>query len=231
MSLFLSANKNKKPTSSELLDSYLKNACEYLNNMSAEGIRSSAKHFVESYAQSYGEKANKELLTGIKKEDIQKKEQELKNEAKKASSRTKANYALNAELYRDEPTSNFGLAMGVIPGIVCTLSSLGHNKPIGVAVGLAGIGAAVGGVIATRKLQKKFESKTPEEKREITSYMEVKHAQWALKQLKNQIRKESRKENRQEYKKDVQQLFAAGLGNPGGMITPLALQQKKSGGR
>ena len=227
MSLILSTDETKKTKSQELLDSYLEKACRRLNNIPAGEIRKTSKNFVQNFAVWNGKEANEELLTGIKKEDIKKKEKELKNEAKRVSSRIKVNYALNAELNKDKPISPLGLSMAALPGALFALGSMGHEKPEGVAIGLAGIGAAIGAVIAVKKLQQKFEAKTTEEQWQGKSYMKIKHSQWALKQLKKQIQKEKHK----EYKHQVQQLFAAGLGNPGGMITPLNLQQKKSGGR
>ena len=57
----------------------------------------------------------------------------------------------------------------------------------------------------------------------VEKYGEAKRALFALKKMKKALKPES------TYKRDVQALYASGLGNPGGMITALNLKQK--GGR
>ena len=61
------------------------------------------------------------------------------------------------------------------------------------------------------------------ESSDVEKYGDVKRALFALKKMKKALAPES------TYKKEVQALYASGLGNPGGMITALNLKQK--GGR
>ena len=62
-----------------------------------------------------------------------------------------------------------------------------------------------------------------QEKSDVEKYGDAKRALYALKKMKKALAPES------TYKKEVQALYASGLGNPGGMITALNLKQK--GGR
>ena len=61
------------------------------------------------------------------------------------------------------------------------------------------------------------------ESSDVEKYGDAKRALFALKKMKKALAPES------TYKKEVQALYASGLGNPGGMITALNLKQK--GGR
>lgn len=61
-----------------------------------------------------------------------------------------------------------------------------------------------------------------QEKSDVEKYGDAKRALYALKKMKKALAPES------TYKKEVQALYASGLGNPGGMITALNLKQ---GGR
>ncbi len=63
---------------------------------------------------------------------------------------------------------------------------------------------------------------TDKEKSDVEKYADAKRALFALKKMKKALAPES------TYKKEVQALYASGLGNPGGMITALNLKQ---GGR
>ena len=64
---------------------------------------------------------------------------------------------------------------------------------------------------------------TDKEKSDVKKYADAKRALFALKKMKKALAPES------TYKRDVQALYASGLGNPGGMIT--ALNLKQNGGR
>ena len=72
MSLSLSTAEGNKTKSQELLDSYLKSACRFLDDKTAKGARKFAKNFVRSddrnFNAHYGKPATKDLLTGIPSE-------------------------------------------------------------------------------------------------------------------------------------------------------------------
>ena len=83
-------------------------------------------------------------------------------------------------------------------------------------------GRAVVGKAAADGTEDKPE-KIAKEEWNVQKYGDVKRALFALKKMKKALTPES------TYKRDVQALYASGLGNPGGMITALNLKQK--GGR
>lgn len=231
MSLELSTSDKSSTKSEKLIEAYLKSACKALNNL-PKGVARSASQFFwlkddQEFNAEFGKPSTKELLSGVKYEDVLKKESELKKQAKGASFKAKANYQLNIEPKKEEMFSFFGPSMAVLPGLAVLVNAAEQGSLTGVGIGLAGIGAAVGGVVAVQSVRKSLEAKNATEQKQIDDYIAVKHSQLALKQLKKAIKKEQGR----SYKQQVQQLFASGLGNPGGMITPLALRQKKGSSR
>ena len=101
-------------------------------------------------------------------------------------------------------------AHGADPAVVGALS-----------VGMTAL-AAVVGKAASDGTEDKPE-KIAKEEWNVQKYGDVKRALFALKKMKKALTPES------TYKRDVQALYASGLGNPGGMIT--ALNLKQNGGR
>ena len=231
MSLELSTSDKSSTKSEKLIDAYLKSACKALNNLPKSDARLASQFFLlkddQEFNTEFGKPSTKELLSGVKYEDVLKKESELKKQAKGASLKVKANYQFNIEPKKEEMFSFFGPSMAVLPGLAVLVNAAEQGSLTGVAVGFAGIGAAVGGVAAVQSVRRSLEAKDAAEQKQIDDYIAVKHSQLALKQLKKAIQKEQGT----SYKQQVQQLFASGLGNPDGMITPLALQQKKGSSR
>ncbi len=103
-----------------------------------------------------------------------------------------------------------GTAAGMDPAIVGAMSA-----------GMVAL-AGVAGHALKGEMQDNPE-KTATEQWEVQKYGDIKRALFALKKMKKALTPES------SYKKEVQALYASGLGNPGGMITALNLKQK--GGR
>ena len=101
-------------------------------------------------------------------------------------------------------------AHGADPAVVGALS-----------VGVTALSAVVGKVAADETEDKP--EKIAKEEWNVQKYGDVKRALFALKKMKKALTPES------TYKRDVQALYASGLGNPGGMIT--ALNLKQNGGR
>ena len=101
-------------------------------------------------------------------------------------------------------------AHGADPAVVGALS-----------VGVTALAAVVGKVAADGTEDKP--EKIAKEEWNVQKYGDVKRALFALKKMKKALTPES------TYKRDVQALYASGLGNPGGMIT--ALNLKQNGGR
>ena len=101
-------------------------------------------------------------------------------------------------------------AHGADPAVVGALS-----------VGVTALAAVVGKAAADGTEDKP--EKIAKEEWNVQKYGDVKRALFALKKMKKALTPES------TYKRDVQALYASGLGNPGGMIT--ALNLKQNGGR
>ena len=101
-------------------------------------------------------------------------------------------------------------AHGADPAVVGALS-----------VGVTALAAVVGKAAADGTEDKP--EKIAKEEWNVQKYGDVKRALFALKKMKKALAPES------TYKRDVQALYASGLGNPGGMIT--ALNLKQNGGR
>ena len=101
-------------------------------------------------------------------------------------------------------------AHGADPAVVGALS-----------VGVTALSAVVGKVAADETEDRP--EKIAKEEWNVQKYGDVKRALFALKKMKKALKPES------TYKRDVQALYASGLGNPGGMIT--ALNLKQNGGR
>ena len=101
-------------------------------------------------------------------------------------------------------------AHGADPAVVGALS-----------VGVTALSAVVGKAAADGTEDKP--EKIAKEEWNVQKYGDVKRALFALKKMKKALTPES------TYKRDVQALYASGLGNPGGMIT--ALNLKQNGGR
>ena len=89
------------------------------------------------------------------------------------------------------------------------------------SVGMTALATVVGKTAADGTENKP--EKIAKEEWNVQKYGDVKRALFALKKMKKALAPES------TYKRDVQALYASGLGNPGGMITALNLKQK--GGR
>ncbi len=110
-------------------------------------------------------------------------------------------------------------ASAVLAGVA---AGLGY-EPATVAAMSAGAAVLFSGVakVAAQGTEEKPD-KVAKEEWDVQKYGDVKRALFALKKMKKALAPES------TYKKEVQALYASGLGNPGGMITALNLKQ---GGR
>lgn len=101
--------------------------------------------------------------------------------------------------------------------------SLANEKAANVVVGymLGKMAAKSAVAVATR-------AKTPAEKERFDNYADLKHAQLAIKLLKKELGLPSKKDKeKQENRQMARELLASGLGNPGGMITPLDFKTKQ----
>ncbi|MBO4519857.1 MAG: hypothetical protein J5787_01480 [Alphaproteobacteria bacterium] len=157
---------------------------------------------------------------------IEAEERALKKKASAASLKTKINYALDMD-NRDTGNNSRVLAgsLGVVAGVICSAAVIdsGNYVPQAMALALPLFGAAVLGDEIVR-------SKTPEERKAVQDYADVKHAQLALKMLKKEIEAPIKAAEKAKRKEEVAQLFAAGYGQPsGGLIQAATLRNQKAG--
>lgn len=128
-----------------------------------------------------------------------------KNEAKAASWKTKLRHRFGEDnAAKITKVAALGAAC-VVGGVLAANGMSAVSVPVLFA-----------GLVATAD-DRKMSDKA---KADVETYGNAKRALFALKKLKKALTPES------EYKKDVQALYASGLGNPGGMITALRLKQK-----
>ena len=232
MALNLSTDKNTPKTKSqELLDAYLKGACVFSKGMVKKDAKDYAKTFLISdhpqFNADYGKPSTDKLLSEVKYEDILKKEKELKAQAKKAPFKAKANYALDVEAKKENFFSYLAPLTATLPGVAVLMNGAEQGSAEAMLVGIAGTVAGAGVAVGILKVREMTEAKNEAEQKAIDDYVTVKHSQLALKQLKKAVQEK----NGTSYKQQVQQLFAAGYGNPGGMITTPAMLKQKAGGR
>ncbi len=226
MALSLSTKETKNTKSMDLLEAYLKSACAFSKGMEKKDAKDYARTFLISdhpqFNADYGKPSTDKLLSEVKYEDILKKEKELKEQAKKAPFKAKANYQLNTEAKKDKFLSYLAPLSATLPGMAVLMSGAEQGSGAAMLVGVAGTVAGVGVAAGIIKIREMTKAKNETEQKAIDDYITVKHSQLALKQLKKEIEKEQGN----SYGRQVQNLFASGLGNPGGMITPLALKNK-----
>jgi len=227
----LTAEKTSQTKSEELLNAYLKGACVFIGTAKRNEVADCAKAFLkndEGYFNAYYDKpATKDLLTSVNEADISKKEKELKMRAKTAPFKAKLNYAFNVEARKHDSLSVLVPSIAALPGLSVSVNAAEQGSLEGFAIGMAGIGVAVGTTVAAYKVRKGLEAKNPAEQRAIDDYIAAKHSLVALKQLKKAIQKENGSSNMQM----AQRFLAAGFGNPGGMITTPAILKQKANGR
>ena len=71
--------------------------------------------------------------------------------------------------------------------------------------------------------------KGEEQTRKVAAYTELKHAQMALKQLKKVLQAPQKAAEKAKDREMIAQLYASGMGNPGGIVTPVSLAKKGLG--
>ena len=157
---------------------------------------------------------------------IEAEERSLKKQASAASLKTKINYALDVD-NRDPGDNSRVLAgsAGVVGCVMCSAAIIdsGNYVPQAMALALPFLGAAVLGDTMVR-------SKTPEERKAVQDYADVKHAQLALKLLKKEIEAPIKAAEKAKRREEIAQLFAAGYGQPsGGLIQAATLRNQKAG--
>lgn len=227
MSLTVTAKSGQKDVKSAvLLNKYLSSAVLKMNGMT--------KKDAEKVANSFAA----EKIEGIQVADVTAKEAEINESLKKYGLKEKLNYASDAKAYSKDPQKSIDSI--ITTGVMSVASSLtlavaaGSSPEQGAAMGTVA-GALLAAVtierLAKSGLRALSTSKNETQAKKIDEYTELKHAQLALKQLKNVMLAPEREAQKAKDKEMVRQLYASGLGNPGGMITPVSLAQKGKGSR
>lgn len=227
MSLTVETKAGQKDTkSAALLNKYLSGAVLKMDGMTKENAEKVANKFAAEKAE------------GIQVADVTAKEAEVNKDLKKYGLREKLNYASDAKAYSEDIQKSVDsiVTTGVMSvASVLTLAVATTSAPEqGAAMGVVG-GALLAAVTAERLAKAGLRAvsgpRNEAQAKKIDEYTELKHTQLALKQLKNVLLAPEREAQKAKDKEMVRQLYASGLGNPGGMITPVSLAQKGKGGR
>ena len=191
---------------------YLGGLAEQINGVPRRYRDSVADAYMEDHPLTVDDKAAAYDLVG-------KMEKQYKKETKSASLDTKLQYMFGnkgAEVAK-------AVALGAAAVVAGVAAAHGADPAVvgALSVGVTALAAVVGKAAADGTEDKP--EKIAKEEWNVQKYGDVKRALFALKKMKKALTPES------TYKRDVQALYASGLGNPGGMIT--ALNLKQNGGR
>lgn len=166
-----------------------------------------AEVYMEDHPMKFGEKNKAKAV-----EEIENLQEFYGKEVKNASLKTKMQAAFGhkgAEVAR-------AVALGAAAVVGGVMAAQGIEPMAAPTLVLAAGALCTGANAAT------MPKASEQEKSDVEKYGDAKRALYALKKMKKALAPES------TYKKEVQALYASGLGNPGGMITALNLKQ---GGR
>jgi hypothetical protein len=164
-----------------------------------------------SEAGKIAEKAARESdLSAVKNHTpvIERIERKFRDQARVYDKKTKIRHALGGS-----ENTKFVFAAVTAAGLLGAAAAT--NTPELAPLSMLSMAYAVGRAEAAAK---------PEPNKDLRAYAEIKQAQLALKKLKKVLAKEGKP----SYKDEINGLFAAGYGNPGGVITHFTV---KNGGR
>ena len=167
-----------------------------------------AEVYMEDHPMKFGEKSKAKAV-----EEIENLQEFYGKEVKNASLKTKMQAAFGhkgAEVAR-------AVALGAAAVVGGVMAAQGIEPMAAPTLVL------VAGALCTGAPAATMPKASAKESSDVEKYGDAKRALYALKKMKKALAPES------TYKKEVQALYASGLGNPGGMITALNLKQK--GGR
>lgn len=223
MSLTVETKAGQKDTkSAALLNKYLSGAVAKMDGMTKKDATKVADKFAAQKAQ------------GIELADVTAKEADVNEGLKKFGLKEKLNYASDAKAYNEDIQKSVDTM--VMTGVMSVASTL----TLAVATTStpeqgATLGAVAGVVLTAATLERLAKAgmravsapRNEEQAKKVDEYTELKHTQLALKQLKNVLTAPEREAQKAKDKEMVRQLYASGLGNPGGMITPISLAKGK----
>lgn len=167
-------------------------------------------------------------------ETVKAKEAETAKQMKKYGLREKMNYAADGKALDDNPGESISRAISMAVASSATMLTVavaaGSGEITGLGAAMAGIGGAYTVNAAARAAMRHFSRpKNEEQTQKVAGYTELKHAQMALKQLKKVLEAPEKAAQKAKDREMIAQLYASGMGNPGGMITPVSLAKKGLG--
>lgn len=225
MSLMIETKAGQKDTkSAALLNKYLSGAVAKMDGMTKKDAKKVANKFAAEKAE------------GIQVADVTAKEAEVKEGLKKFGLRETLNYASDAKALSEDVQKSVDTMLvtgvmsvaSVLTLAVATTSTPEQGATLGAVAGVV-LTAATAERLAKAGLRAVSAPRNEEQARKADEYTELKHTQLALKQLKNVLLAPEREAQKAKDKEMVRQLYASGLGNPGGMITPVSLAKGKGG--
>lgn len=184
---------------------YLAGAVEAMGRTSSkrEAARAADKYLAEHPVENTDKRATLKVIGNMEKN--------LSDQAKSAGLKTKVQYALGGQDAVD------AVMLGAASVVTGVMAAKGIETMPALSFVLFAGALSMGGQALSEEAKK-------DKSEALKAYTEIKHSQIALKKLKNSL------EPKTPYKDEVRALYASGLGNPGGMITPLNLK-KQNGGR
>lgn len=188
----------------QALDAYLSGAVEKMGGKTKSEAKKIAKEFAEG--------ADKSNISAL---DVRERSADMKKQASQAGLREKINYASDADVSGLSDAMAFGIS-GVAASMLAPIVAA-DPQVMGVTF-LAATVAYAGKKGVKTAAAELSASKTPEQKTKAAEYADIKHAQLALKQLKKAIEAPLKAAEKAKDKDLINRCFAAGMGNPGGVI-------------
>ena len=210
MSLIIVAQNSKKleETATKLkVGMYLNGLMKQVDGVSKTERDGVADAYMKANPMNFGDKNKAKAV-----EEVENLQEFYGKEVKNASLKTKMQAAFGhkgAEVAR-------AVALGAAAVVGGVMAAQGIEPMAAPTLVLAA------GALCTGANAAMMPKASEKEASDVEKYGDAKRALYALKKMKKALEPES------AYKKEVQALYASGLGNPGGMITALNLKQ---GGR
>ncbi len=189
------------------------------------------KSAAEKIAAEHAAKADMKMFSA---QTVEAKEAETAKQMKKYGMREKMNFAADGKALEDNPGESISQAISMAVASSATMLTLAVSAGSGEITGLGAVMAGIGGAYTVNAAAKAAirhfsRPKNEEQTQKAAAYTELKHAQMALKQLKKVLQAPEKAAQKAEDREMIARLYASGLGNPGGMVTPVSLAKKDLG--
>lgn len=209
---FPGLGESKSGRSIALLEAYLQKSRVVSDSKTKSDAEKAIKNNLRESAEMVEEFRNLPNAKAF----IHTKESSLEQQLSQYGMRTKLSYATDADV---DPLSG-AISMGMASVATAVFGTVAVQDPstlsATIMVGALGYTLAKGVKTAVAAAT---EAKTGEQLKDIAEYSNLKHTQLALKLLKREVLAPEKAAARARYKEEVNKLFAAGYGNPGGFVT------------